>query len=559
MTGIFELAVIVFVAALLGVFAKFLRQPLILAYIATGIFIGFLGFTGLADKEIFLIFSDLGIMFLLFLVGLEINYTSLRLVGKTSLIIGLGQIVFTSVIGFFIASALGFEMIHSIYIAVALTFSSTIIIVKLLSDKRDFNSLYGKISVGVLLVQDVVAIFILIFLSGIQVGSEVMWVDMGVTVLKGVILFALVLWFGRRVLQSLFNKVAHSRELLFLMTLTWVFLVAAAANKLGFSVEIAGLLAGLALANSVEHHQIAVKVRPLRDFFILIFFVILGSSVVISNFGGLTIPVIIFSLFVLIGNPIIVLVIMGLMGYRKRTSFMVGITVAQISEFSLILVALGLKIGHLNDGILALVTAVGVITITVSTYIITHAEFIVPKISGLLSIFERKNTKEIKFHNKEYKKPIVLIGCHRTGESILLSLPKDDVLVVDFDPNIMHRLEKRGYDFIFGDIDDEEIFEKSGIEHANLIISTSPHLNDNLFIIDRLKNKKDSDLHRKIIVRAEDERDARSLYEAGADYVILPHFTSGQYLGKTIAINPQMPILDDLKENDLKLLRRAKA
>lgn len=553
----FELAVVISLAAILGIAARILRQPIILAYIITGALIAYVGFLNVdvTSTETFHVFSNLGIMFLLFLVGLEINYTSLRLVGKHSLIIGLGQVIFTSIIGFIIAQFLGFDVLPAAYIAVALTFSSTIVVVKLLSDKKDLNSLYGKISIGFLLVQDLVAILILVLLSGIERDAGVDWQALLVTLLKGAVLFSLMIWLGRKFLPHIFDKIARSQELLFLVSLMWVFVVAAIVNWVGFSIEVAGFLAGIALANSSENHQIASKIRPLRDFFIVLFFVVLGSSIVLTDITGITWPVIIFSLFVLIGNPIIVLVIMGSMGYRKRTSFMAGVTVAQISEFSLILAALGLKLGHITEPVVALVTAVGVVTITISTYFVVYSHAVFRYLSEVLSVFERKKLKILDHQEKIPKKAIVLIGCHRTGENIAHLLKKQDLLVVDFDPDIIQKLKKQKYDYLFGDISDEEVFEKINRSEAKLIISTSPDIEDNLGILEAFRtfSKKKP----KFILRAETEGDAKILYDKGADYCLLPHFTSGQYLGKALSKRTSFPtILKNLREGDLAFLKK---
>ena len=305
--GVLELAAVVGFAAVLGIAAKALRQPVILAYLAAGVFIAYFGFFNLASESTFKIFSDLGIMFLLFLVGLEINYSSLRIAGKPSVVVGLGQVIFAFVIGYFIALQFGFEQLEAAYISVALTFSSTIIVVKLLSDKKDLNSLYGRISVGMMLVQDFIAIFILILLSGVEAGKGVEILPITIAVLKGLVLVVVVFWLGKRFFPWLFEKIARSEELLFLTSTAWVFLFAAALSELGFSIEIAGLLAGLALANSSENFQIASRIRPLRDFFIMIFFVILGASLIFTGVKDLGLPAVVLSLFVLIGNPLIVL------------------------------------------------------------------------------------------------------------------------------------------------------------------------------------------------------------------------------------------------------------
>lgn len=550
-----EIALLVGVAAGLGIVAKFLKQPVVLAYLAAGLLLGYFQLFDVQGNEIFHILSELGIMFLLFLVGLEINYSSLRLVGKPAVIVGLSQIFFTAIIGWVLASWLGFSLIASLYIAIALTFSSTIIIVKLLSDKKDLNSLYGKISIGALLVQDFFAILLLIFLAGIFEGEQAAnWVmPMVWTLLKGIGLFAVMLWLGRKIMPFIFNKIAHSQELLFLLSLAWVFLLAAAVSRIGFSIEIAGFLAGLALANSSENYQIGSRIRPLRDFFIMIFFIVLGSSIMISDLGDIVKPIIVFSLFVLIGNPLIVTIIMGLMGYSKRTGFLTGLAMAQISEFSFILAAMGLKLGHLDEKSVALITAVGIVTITVSSYMIIYADNIYKPLRGLLKFFERRQTKEKALPADGFHFSIVLIGCHRTGRSLAANLLKEKLLVIDFDPDVIDKMKHQGYNCLFGDISDEEILEVSNLEEAELIISTSPHLEDNLTLLEwlsRIKNQA------KIIVRAETEEDAHILYRRGADYVILPELTSGQYLGKTIAINPGMDILEGLRKRDQALMKQ---
>jgi Kef-type K+ transport system membrane component KefB/voltage-gated potassium channel Kch len=566
-TGIFELAIVILIAAGLGIAARLLKQPIILAYLFAGLAIGVFDFFHLNNKELFQIFSELGIMFLLFLIGLEINYSSLRLVGKTSILVGLGQIIFTFISGFYIARFFNFNYLESAYIAIALTFSSTIIVIKLLSEKKDTNSLYGKISVGFLLVQDFVAILILIFLAGIQISSDNSYLiknpsgeiifnnfyHIFLTILKGLGLFIIMIYLGRKILPLVFDKIARSQELLFLTSLAWCFGIATIVVKAGFSIEIGGFLAGLALANSSEHFQISARIRSLRDFFILIFFVILGSSFVFSNFSGLLLPIIVFSLFVLIGNPLIVLMIMGILGYRKRTSFLCGVTVAQISEFSLILATLGLKLGHLNEKATSLITAVGITTITLSTYLIIYSDEIFRRISRFLSIFERRVKKQEIVDGITTTKPIVLIGAHRVGQNIASHLNKEDLLIIDFDPDIIARLRRQGYDVIFGDISDSEIMEKADLKSAQLVICTSPNFEDNIRILEEIGTRETNN-QPKVILRARNEKDAKILYKKGADYVILPHLTAGQYLGKSIAIDPEMKILEQLRKKDLQIM-----
>ncbi len=548
-SGIFELAVVVLMAAGLGIAAKFLRQPLILAYLATGILIGLLGFFNVANRETFRVFSDLGIMFLLFLVGLEINYTSLRLVGKIALIVGVGQIIFTSVLGFLLASFFGFGYGQSVFIGLALTFSSTIVVVKLLTEKKDLHSLYGKISVGILLLQDFIAILVLTFLTGIKNGANPTVFKTFFTFGEGLLLFGLMLWLGRKIMPRLFDLIGRSQELLFLISLAWVFFMAATVYRLGFSIEIGGFLAGLALANSSENFEIASRIRPLRDFFILIFFVILGSSLVFSNFHGLLLPILGFSLFVLIGDPLIVLILMSMLGYRRRISFLTGVTMAQISEFSLVLAALAFKVGYVSEKAVAVITATGVITIIFSSYLVIYADYIFRYLSPFLKVFERRTKRLEGITAGEIIRPVILIGFHRIGQSVAMTIPSDQLLIIDFDPLVINRLRRLSFAYLFGDVADPEIFEEAHFGSARTVICTSPDFEDNLSL---LKELKKIGHHPKTIVRAEDENDALILYKEGADYVLLPHLTSGQYLGEIITVDPELKNLRGIKTRDLK-------
>ncbi|HEY4514701.1 MAG TPA: cation:proton antiporter [Candidatus Paceibacterota bacterium] len=552
--GIFELATVFLIAASLAILARILRQPLLVAYVATGALISYFGAFDLINQETFRLFADLGVMFLLFLVGMEVNYSSLRLVGRTALVIGVCQIIFTSGFGYFIAKTLSFPTMSAIYIGLALTFSSTIIIIKLLSEKKDLHSLYGKITIGFMLVQDACAIMLLVLLSGITKGGTIDAISLGLTILKAVALFGSMIWLGKNVFPKLFDRLAYSQELFFLVATAWVFLIAAFVYKLGFSIEIGGFLAGVSLAGSSEHFALGTRIKTLRDFFILIFFVVLGSTLVGLSFSGLVLPIIVLSIFVLIGNPFIVLCIMGLLGYRRKTSFLAGVTVAQVSEFSLILVALGVRVGHIGSDVVALVTAVAVITIIISTYIITHGEHIAKRLHKLLRFFERKHLVENNIPDDGFHKPIVFIGVGRIGKSILRHLPLSEVLIIDYDPDIIRDYRTRGYSAILGSVVDEDILEAANLDEAKLIISTSPDLEDNLSLLEYLARIGSG---AKVILRAETEREASILYEAGTTYVIFPHLSAGHLLGKHIAEHPDMTFFNILRKNDIATLAKS--
>lgn len=553
-TGIFELAFIICLAAFFGLIARALKQPLVVAYLTAGLVVGAIHFFGTSPKEVFKVFSDLGVMFLLFLVGLEINYTSLRFVGKPAFIIGFFQVFVTASVGFFISRTLGFSDLASAYIGIALAFSSTVVVVKLLTDRKELESLYGKLSVGMLLVQDVIALLVLTTLTALGEGGGFSGPALLFAMLKAVVLLYIVFFMSRKVFPTLLRAVGGSQELLFLSSVAWLFIFASLVHWLGFSIEIAGFLAGLALGNSFLAFQIANRIRPLRDFFMVVFFVMLGSSLVLSNIEGLAIPVILFSLFVLIGNPLIILVIMGSMGYSRRTSFFTGVTAAQISEFSLILAAVGLKLGHLDERVVGMITAVGITTFILSAYAIVHADTLFARVAKYLAVFERRKRREEGQATMLFRKPIILIGYHRTGRSIARHLNKEDLLVIDFDPEVVQKLRGEGYACIFGDVGDGEVIEKANIKEARLVISTIPGMEDDILLV---RLCKDLLPRPKLILRAESEEDALCLYKEGADYVLLPHVSSGHHLGATIASQGGLAVLDDLRQKDMALLRNS--
>ncbi|MFV1917401.1 MAG: cation:proton antiporter [Patescibacteria group bacterium] len=525
-----QISILLVVAGVFGLIARFLKQPLLIGYLFAGLFLGFTGL--ITDAEVFSGLGQIGVALLLFLLGLEMNIRELPSIGKVAILTGIGQITFTSIIGFLIASALGFGLLPAIYIAIALTFSSTIIMVKLLSEKKDLGSLYGRIAVGFLLVQDFVAVIILMFLAGLGEGGRSPG-EYVVIVVKAFILFGLTWTLSKKVLPNLFERlVAHSQELLFIVSIAWALGVASfVAGPLGFTLEIGGFLAGLALSNMPEHLQIAARTRSLRDFFLTIFFLLLGTQLLVPGaIIGLLPSAVLLSAFVLIGNPIIVLIIMGFLGYKKRTSFLAGLTVAQISEFSFILMAMGQGLGHLDSSDTTLVILVGVITMTVSTYLILEADRIYLKIKKYLGVFERKKTKEAAFiMPRNLSGHVVLVGAHRSGKTLSAYFQRKntDFLVVDFNPKVFDRLTAAKIPVIFGDINDVEIMEAASLDKARTVISTISNFTDNLTLLEHLRKIKPRQVS---VFTAQSREDAIKLYESGATYVVVPQIVAGDFI-----------------------------
>lgn len=522
-----QLAVVLGLAAAGGVMARIFRQPVLLGYIAAGVLISIVGFGDV--KHLIELMGQLGVTLLLFLLGLEMSFGELKRMGRVALATGLGQIIFTSLVGYAIGLGLGFSPVGSLYLSVALAFSSTIIIVKLLSEKRDLQSLYGKIAVGFLLVQDFVAIGILIVLSGFSLG-QIGWGQMGWVLVKGVVMVGVTIWLSGKVLPKILDWLGTSTEMLFVAVVAWCLAVAAvvASPLVGFSIEIGGFLAGLALSNAVEHLQIISRVRPLRDFFLTLFFVALGANISVGDLSGIIVPAIVMSLFVLVGNPLIVMVIMGLMGYKKRTSFMASVTVGQISEFSLIVMALAFKIGHVGSDLLTLTAIVGAVTMTVSTYMILYADWLYRRLEKWLGVFERKVTVEKGAGVKSLGDRIILFGYNRVGSVLRPALEKlgKKLVVVDFNPAVVEKLaSEKEVNVVYGDMGDYELYEELEVGQASLVVSTVVDVGDNLQLLEAVGKRGPM-----VIVTAADINDAKELYAAGADYVLVPSAVGGEYL-----------------------------
>ncbi|MFC7705855.1 cation:proton antiporter [Plastorhodobacter daqingensis] len=480
MSSFAEVALLLAMAAVVGLFGTFLRQPLIVSFIAVGLIAGPSALDVVHSDEQIHLLSELGIAVLLFLVGIKLDVKLIRSLGAVSVLTGLGQVAFTAFFGYLIGLGLGLGHVTSLYVAVALTFSSTIIIVKLLSDKREIDALHGQIALGFLIVQDLVVVLAMIVLSAIGIGAggegggSVLWV-LG----SGLALVAAVVLFVRFAANPLTEKLARAPELLVIFAIALAAIFAAVGDRVGLGKEVGGLLAGVALASTPYRESIAARLAPLRDFLLLFFFIALGATLDLSLLGAHVTGAVIFSLFVLIGNPLIVLAIMGALGYRKRTSFLAGLTVAQISEFSLIFVAMGVALGHVRDDALGLVTMVGLVTIAASTYMITWSHQLYAVFEPLLGVFERRGTPREPTGTTaepDRRVEVIIFGLGRFGTAIGMRLKKRGIRVlgVDFNPLAVRRWRALGLEAHFGDATDPEFVAELPLMGTGWIVSTVP-------------------------------------------------------------------------------------
>ena len=549
----YEIAALLVLAAGAGFVGLMLRQPLIVSFIAVGILAGpSVLDIAQSDEQIDLL-AELGIALLLFLVGLKLDFNLVRTLGPVALVTGLGQVVFTTVFGFLIALALGLDTRTAIYVAIALTFSSTIIIVKLLSDKREIDSLHGRIALGFLIVQDVVVVVAMIALSAIGVGGAAAGDGAVGDVLRvlayGLAMLAAVVFFIRFVASPLVERLSRAPELLVSFAIGWAALLAAVGHYLGFGKELGGLLAGVSLASTPFREAIAARLASLRDFLLLFFFIALGASLDLSILGTSVGPAIVLSLFVLIGNPLIVLIIMGVMGYRKRTGFLAGLTVAQISEFSLIFMAMGVAIGHVAEEALGLVTLVGLVTIATSTYMITYSHQLYALFEPLLGIFERRGGTAEPENGLEAERPhdVILFGLGRYGLGIAAVLRDSGkrILGVDFSPEAVRYARAQGYDVVFGDATDPEFLAHLPLRQAHWLVMAVPEHDTGLTHDDPrqglLRAVDDLGFTGKVAVAAHREATADVLAAARADLVLMPYRDAAFAAARMIAGDTAAP------------------
>lgn len=528
-TVFYEVAALLLLAAGCGAIALLLRQPVIVAFIAVGILAGPAGLNWVHAADQIDLLAKLGIALLLFVVGLKLDVHLIRNMGRVALATGLGQVGFTSAVGFGLCLLLGLDPVPALYVAVALTFSSTIIIVKLLSDKREIDALHGRIAVGFLIVQDIVVVAAMIVLSafaGGSAGAGSLGALLGVLG-TGVVFLASVGFAMRYLLPGLLARIAASPELLVLFAVAWGVSLASLGDALGFSKEIGAFVAGVSLASSPFREAIASRLVALRDFLLLFFFLSLGAQQDLRYLGSQLGPATALSLFVLIGNPLIVMAIMGWMGYRKRTGFLAGLTVAQISEFSLILGSMALSLGHIDAPVLGLITLVGLITIGVSTYMILYSHQLYDRLAPWLSVFERRvahaeDPDRTKAATGQVADAIIF-GLDRYGSRIGEGLQARGwrVLGIDFDPEAVQEAERRGWPARYGDAEDPELIRSLPVGGCRWVVCTSPLAETNLTLLDALRQQG---YRGRVALTARMPSDADRLTRAGADLILCPYF-----------------------------------
>ncbi|HSH17814.1 MAG TPA: cation:proton antiporter [Candidatus Saccharimonadales bacterium] len=529
----YQLSLVLAVAGVVSILFRAFRQPLIIGYILTGFLAGPSLLNLIHDHEAFASFSQIGIALLLFIIGLGLNAAVIRTTGKPVFVAFLAVAAGVGLTSYVAAQVLGFSVAEATVLAVALLFSSTIIVIKALSDKKEQNRLYSQIAIGILLVEDILATVALLFISA-QNGAGTTSADFGLLAAKGAVLAVALGIFGGYVLPRTVNLVAASQELLFIFALAWAFGVASVFSWYGFSLEVGALFAGVALAHVPYAQEISTRLKPLRDFFIVLFFVELGQNIQIDSIGSAVLPAVALSIIVMLIKPLCILASLGVLGYTRQTGFKAAVHLSQISEFSIIFVVLAVNIGLVSERLATVITLTAVITIILSAYLMKYDDRLYKQWAKRLTVFERSDTnKEVRMLHSY---PLVLLGYNKGGHEFVRTFRamKKRYVVIDYDPDVIEHLEQQHIHHLYGDVTDLELLEELSLHKSELVVSTLTDTDANMLVLQHLARHSKETI---FVCHANTYDEAVKLYEKGAGYVLLPHLIGSEQVNSFIRRN----------------------
>lgn len=524
-----QLSALLAITVSVAFFVRLAKQPLLVAYMVAGIIGGPLLLNIFDSGEhTYEAFASFGVVLLLFIIGLDLNFSYLKKIGKEALIIGSLQFVANFTIFVFLAHSFGFSWSGAVFLALASCFSSTIVVLKLLGEKQDEEAVYGRYTIGLMLVQDVISILILLYLSlnlnSLSAFSFSWW-----PLIKVFGVLAAVFLASKFILPSFLAKIASSGEFLFIFTVAWCFGVASLLFWSGLSLEMGAIIAGLSLGSSRYQPEIASRVKPLRDFFLVIFFIILGSQADFRQVEGVLIPALVLSAAVLIIKPLILYIIFRFRRFTRRNSFLAALSSGQLSEFGFIILFAGAP--YLNGRELAIFTVAAIVTIFFSSYLMSYSYRIYNFLLPVFLLFGPDNRLQKEDVKEDFD--VFIFGYHRTGWKIGQALKKAKMkfAAVDFNPESVASFHRRGLRIFFGDASDIEFLKSLPLSSAKAVISTVPSPEDQSVLIAFVRQCNPRAI---IIASLYHKKYLASLYGAGADYVILPHLFGGAWAADVI-------------------------
>jgi len=526
------LSIIIVIASLMALLMRLVRQPLIIGYILTGVIVGPFAFHILKSASTIETFSNIGIALLLFIIGLGLNPKVIKEVGKIAGLVGTIEVFVISIAGWFVGRLVGLSFRQSVFLGVALSFSSTIIVLKLLSDKKEQNRLYGKITIGILIIQDVFAAIALLFVTSQGHNHNLSISSLGWLAFKGLSVTILLLLVGTKIIPKFHKFISSNSEFLFLFAIGWGFGCAALFQQIGFSLEIGALLAGFSLAGLPFVQEISSRLKPLRDFFIIVFFISLGSRLTLTGFGANLKLLILSCIVVIVLKPLLVMLTISFAGYTKQTSFKTAISLGQVSEFALVLILLGSTSGIIPKNVVNVITITALATIAWSAYAINYSDFFYRVFKKPLGFLERGVLKKDRIL-ADHQYDLILFGYKKGGQEFIRLFQElaKKFVVVDYDPEVIELMDHQHMNSIFGDATDIELLDEIGIEKAKLVVSMITDNSVNIFLVKLIYKINPKSI---VIVHAENVEEATELYELGATYVVMPHYIGNENIGAFI-------------------------
>jgi len=544
-----DVSLAIIAATALAYVARLLGQPLLLAYIGAGLLIGPAVLGLINNEEEIAELSELGLAFLMFIVGLEIDLKKLVSSGRVGAMVGTVQVAGCAALTLGFVVLLGYAGLPALYLGIATAFSSTLVVVKLLSDKSELDTVDGRLTLGILLMQDILAIVVLAVQPNLTNPSLM---PIATSLVSGLGLVVGALLMSRFVLPTLFRYVAKSPEIVLVSAISWCLIVGYLGILANFSIAMGALIAGVTLSAFPYSLDVVAKIRSLRDFFVILFFVSLGMQLQIDSVL-VVLTAVALSAFVIATRFVTVLPVLYASGYGSRVGSLCSIALAQAGEFGLVIVALGLALGHVGREVASIVALTVVITSTVSTYMVMANHGLAQRVVALLKragLPERMRATDASDDGHAHH-DVIMLGFHRVASSLVhetRGCEKElDTLVVDFSPEVHRQLKEMDVPIIYGDISSLDTLEHAGVEKAKVVISTVSEDflrgTDNVTLLKQIRHLNPD---ARVILSAETLPRAREMYEAGADYVILPRLeTARAYLD----------VLDALKKGELADLR----
>ena len=523
-------ALIITTAAILGTAARKTKQPTVIAYIFTGLLLGPFFLDIIVETEGTQLLGEIGLSFLLFLIGVEIKLDEIREIFREVTFIALGQMSVSALLGYLTGQAFGFTFMESVFVAAAFTFSSTAVVVKLLSSKDEISTLPGKIGVGVLLIQDVAVVLILALLSTSastpsQIVVSIAEIGVMISIIAGISYLS-----SQKLLPKVFRKVSENRQAFFIHGITWAFLFITLSDSIGLSTEIGAFFAGLSLAQLPYSHELIEEIRPLTDFFMAVFFINIGLGLTGNALSTYMVEAFLAAGILMIGKFAVLFFTIDRLKFTPETSLKSALNLSQMSEFSLILGALGVSKGLISPEIFGFISLTMIITVGFSSYFIAFSENFYRRFEHVLARIDSEAKNDVEVEALEDHALVIgydFIG-RRSAE--ILEDEFEDVMVVDRNSANVNEISRSGYEYVYGDFGHGEIRNASQINKADFVMSLVPDFTVNRKIVEEASPDA------AVFVKASNLDEAAELYDLGAHYVIQKNELVGEKMGEYVKL-----------------------